>query len=817
MEKVSIQQINNVMYPRFLSYAQSVLLDRAIPSGYDGLKPIHRRILLAMHELKLNSNMPYRKSAKTIGLVLSDYHPHGDQSAYEAMVGLSQNFNMRYPLIDGSGNFGSVNGESAAAMRYTEARLSPYGELLLGDVDRLSETKDNFDNSRKEAINLPGFFLNLLCNANMGISVGFAAKFAPHYAKDVYSAIIRVLDNKLKDKDTDIEELIRIIKAPDFPSGATIVNGSEMANIYKTGKGSVVLRAKYVLEKDKIVYTEIPYKVTPCSITTAIASLNISDIKDIRDETSSRTGIRIVVELKKGANSEWIINKLFKETPLQSNYNINMIAILDNKPVIDLDLKTIIYSYIQNMVKVHHKDLQLQLDDINMKLKNTLTMLKVIQNINSIVRIIKEEDNPKAILKSKLGFDDEEATYILNCRLNSLSKASKEDLEAKKDRFTEEQKRLSDILNNRSKFLTDLRDKFIITRDSKIFKNDKRLTNVVDLNLNSKTDIRDYIKKEPVVVTYSNKGMIKAIRPNEFKTTGRNSMGVKSKSLREDEYICNMLTLDTHSELLLFSDLGKCYTLPVCKIPISTRNGSSKSINNYLNLEDEEHILSVIGINNNDSSDNKSIVMTTKLGYIKRMELSLLTKTRSSLTGIKSITLQENDKIKGINICSPNTDVIIFTSAGRGLKINIDDEVKPLRCNGRAARGCSALKLKNDEIVVNASVINENQSIILVTTEGFGKRLEHKAFKNQKRNQSPINYMSKIEKVGKIVDGIMINADEDLLITTKLGQTVRLKVDNITSSSRTAQGLKLINIKQQDDVVVGISAIKREEELINEQ
>lgn len=721
---------------------------------------------------------------------------------------------MRYPLVDGSGNYGSPNGDSAAAMRYTEARLSPFGELLLGDVDNLADTKDNFDNSGQEPVNLVGYFPELLCNPCNGIAVGFSTKFAPHYAKDVYNAIILTIDNVINEKETTVDDLIDIIKAPDFPTGAQIINTSELKNIYKTGKGSVILRAKYKTEKDKIVYNEIPYKVSPNSIVSSIAALNISDIKDVRDESSSRNGIRIVVDLKKGANSEWIINKLFKDTPLQSNYNVNMVAIMDNKPVVNLDLKTIIDYYLNNISVVHNKSIVKQLNDINSRLTSVNTMLKAIQHIDEIARIIKEDEDPKNSLCANLQLEESEAEYILNCKLSSLSRASKEDLESKKTKYENESARLNTILSSLQNFLTDLKEKFISIRDSKIFKNDARRTELLDLNINTKSlDIKAYTKKEPVVVTYSNKGMIKATRPDEYKTNRRNAMGVKNKSLREDEFICNMLTLDTHSELLLFSDLGKCYTLPVCKIPINNRNGASKSINNYINLEDDEHILSIIGMSDTESeTDNRSVVMVTKFGYIKRIDLKLLTKARSSTVGTKAITLQDNDKIKGVNICGPNSDIIIFTSYGRGLKLNIDDDTKPIRMMGKLARGCSAIKLKDDEVVVNASVIDENRSIVLVTSNGYGKRLDYKAFKDQKRNQTPVIYMSRISKVGNIIDGIMVNHDEDLMITTHQGQTLRLNIDDIKSTSRTAMGLKYINIKAENDHVISITAIRKEKE-----
>lgn len=811
-EQVQNIALEQVMAPRFLSYAQSVLLDRAIPSGFDGLKPIHRRILTAMLELGLLSSQPYKKSAKTIGAVLASYSPHSDASAYEALVGLAQDFNMRYPLVDGSGNFGSINGDPPAALRYTESRLSPYGELLLGDVFNLAEMKPNFDNSGQEPVDLVGYFPQILCGSINGIAVGFATKFAPHYARDVYNAIIKYIEDTIEGTNTPIDELIDIIKAPDFPTGASIINGSDLRDIYKTGHGSVILRAKYTIDKDKIIYTEIPYKVTPCSIVNDIVSLNISDIKDVRDESSARNGIRIVVELKKGTNSDWIINRLFKETGLQSNFNINMVAIMDNRPAINLDLKTIIVYYLNKISDVHFKSISKQIEDFQTKLFRINTMLKAIQHIENIAMIIKNEEDPKTALSFVLSFTEEESEYILNCKLSSLSRASKEELDVRKKKCEDELSRLTEILSTTPNFLNNLKEKFISVRDSKIFKDDKRRTEILDLNINNKNqDIRNFIKKESVVITYSNKGMIKATRPDEFKTTRRNSMGVKNKTLREDEYICNMLTLDTHSEILLFSDLGKCYALPVCKIPISGRNGATKSINNYLNLANEEKILFLTGITDSETQANQNVIMVTKHGFIKRIDLSLLTKTRNSIIGTKAITLQEGDKICGVNICGQNSDIIIFTSQGRGLKFNIDDETKPIRSMGKAAKGLLALKLKNEELVVNASVIDENRSIILVTSKGFGKRLDYKTFKNQKRNQTPVNYMANITKVGNIIDGIMVDKDEELLITTKENQTLRLDITEISPSSRTAQGLKLINIKGDTDSVVGISAIKKEE------
>ena len=729
---------------------------------------------------------------------------------YEALVGLAQDFNMRYPLVDGSGNFGSIDGQPSAAMRYTQARLSPFGELMLQDVENLSDMKDNFDNTSKEPVDLPTYFPNLLMNGiPTAIAVGMATKFAPHYAKDVYNAILYVIDCQKKNTDPDIEKIIDIIKAPDFPTGAQIINGNQVRNIYRTGKGAVTLRAKYIVENNSIIYTEIPYKVTPSSIVQAIASLNISDIRDVRDESSEKSGLRIVVELKKNANADWIINKLFKETPLQSNFNVNMIAIMNNRPEGNLNILQIIGYYLQNLSRVHYKKINLELQTLEKKLFNTQTMLNAIERIDDIINIIKTSEEPVTSLVNELTFTKEQAEYICSLRLSFLSKASKTDLESKEKEYLDKIHQLQLILSSQNNFLSDITDKIRSIRDSKIFKNDVRRTEILNLTEDSSQDERNFVKNEPVVITYSNKDMIKATRPEEYKTNKRNAMGVVNKTLREDEYISQMLTLNTHDNLLLFSDLGRCYLLPVYKIPISGRNESSRSINNFVNLTDGEKILSIVAAINSDS-DN-SIIMVTSQGIIKRVSLKELLNGRISTVGTKAITLMENDRIRSVSVCEHGSNIIIFTSQGRGLKINIDDEDKPIRSMGKSARGLAALKLKADETVVSASKVEEGRSVILVTTMGFGKRLLANSFKDQKRNQAPINYFAKIDKVGKIVNGLNIGRDEDLLITTKMGQTLRIDVNNIKPSSRTASGVKFINIKESNDSVVSISTVKKEE------
>lgn len=820
-ETVYNRSVQDVLPSYFLTYAQSVLQDRAIPSGFDGLKPVHRRVLMSYHDLKLFSTSPYQKCAKVCGIALGNYHPHGDQSVYEALVGLAQPFNMRYPLIEGSGNFGDISGKPPAAMRYTQSRLSPYGELMLEDVDTLADMKDNFDNSQKEPIDLPSYFPNLLMNGiPTAIAVGMATKFAPHYAKDIYNAILYVIDCRIKNVLPNIDQIINIIKAPDFPTGAQIVNGSQMRSIYKTGRGPVTLRAKYILENNFIIYTEIPYKTSPNSIVQAIANLNINDIKDVRDESSERTGLRIVVELKKNANSTWIINKLFKETPLQSNFNVNMVAIMNNRPESNLNILQIIGYYLQKLSEVHNRKINLEILDYQDKLFKVNTMLIAIDHIKEIIDYIQDMDieTAKATIAQEIfGLDEDEtkaAEYILSLRLNSLSKASKEDLKIKKETYIQELERLNKIIESPENFLTDIANKIKSIRDSKLFKNDKRKTEILDISTQDNSqDILSYVKEEPVIITYSNTGMIRAVRPDEYKTNKRNAMGVKNSSLRKEEYIQDTISLTTHQDLLLFSDFGRCYLLPVYKIPITSRNGASRSINNFINLMDGERIIRVADASlPKEDEEIKNAVFVTKNGFVKRIKLDQLITGRSSTVGSKAITLNDEDELRGASICSDNDDLLIFTSHGRGLKFNIDDPDKPLRPMGKTAKGVSALKLKPDEIVVSASNLTVNESVIIVTSKGYGKKLEAETFKNQKRNQTPINYFSKIDKVGKVIGAVNLKSNEELIVTTSQGQTLRLDVNNIRATGRTSVGVKLINIKEDTDKVVSICSVKKREE-----
>lgn len=791
--------IQEVLPNRFLDYSIAVLKDRAIPDGFDGLKPIHRRVLMAMHDLGLSSKTPYRKSAKTIGEVLGKYHPHGDQSAYEALVGLAQDFNMRYPLIDGSGNFGSVNGDPAAAMRYTESRLSPFGELMLEDVGKLSPTKDNFDNSAQEPITLSSYFPNLLLNPTNGIAVGLATKFAPHYAKDVYNALIKTVEYAAKDKEVELEELIDIIQAPDFPTGAQIINGEEVRNIYRTGKGPVTLRAKYRIEKNNIIYYEIPYKVTPKAILEKIALLNIADIRDVRDESSLQNGMRLVVELKKDANPEYIINRLFKDTDLQCNYNVNMVAIMGNRPKAELDLKTIVEYYLENLKGVHRKSLTIQKEELEAKIFIINTLLKAIDLIEEIIRIVRYEDEPIKQMQIQLGFTKEEAEYIFNIKISAISKANKLDLDAKKAQYEKELARLVKLLGDKVAFLNDLAKKLKSIRDNKIFKDDVRRTEILEVVEGDSLDMKDFVKKEPVVITYSTKGALKAMKP-----TDKAPLDVK---LKDDEYLVQSMQVDTHSDLLLLSNFGKAYILPVYKIPIVTRAAAGKSVNTYLTLEDEEKIILVSDIPEN--KDGLSIVTVSAQGFIKRTELEQVAKTKVSLTGFRAAGLEDNDKLVSAAICGENAEIMVFTDAGRGLKFNLEDGDKTVRASGKTARGVMTMRLDAGESIAAATILASNSSVVLATATGLGKRITRKSIKEQRRTQAPINYAGRLVPSNLLVAAVAATANDYIILTTKQGLVACLELTDFQAVGRTAKNLPLLEMKDDSDYVVSMVAVAR--------
>lgn len=799
------KEITDVLPQRFLEYSIDVLKNRAIPNGYDGLKPIHRKVLMAMKDLGLYSKSPYRKCAKTIGEVLGKYHPHGDQSAYEALVGLAQDFNMRYPLVDGSGNFGSVNGDPAAAMRYTEARLSVYGELMLEGVDKLSDKQPNFDNSAEEPITLSSYFPNLLLNAQRGIAVGLATRFAPHYARDVYTALIKCIELEIKGKDFSIEDIVSIIKAPDFPTGAEIINGNEMLDIYKTGHGTVMLRSKYRIEKDLIVFYEIPYKVTPKSILEDIVKLNLEDVKDVRDESSLQNGLRIVVELKKSSEAEFVVRKLFKDTKLQCGYSVNMTAIMNDRPVADVNIKDLYDYYLGNLKKTHYKSKEIAKKEFTDKLFVVETMLKAIGCIEDIIRIVRYSDEPLEDMQLKLGFTQSEAEYIYNIRISSISKANRLDLEKKQSDYKNEIVELDNLLANYSVFLKDLSSKLKEIRDSKLFKNDCRRTEISVVEGYNEFSVKDVVKKEQIILTYSNFGFVRISKADEYKVIGRYCVGSRTK-LREDEHIVESIALTTHDDLFMISNFGRSFKMPVYKIPVGNKNSLGKSINSFLNLEEGEEIVFFKSLNNIDA--DLSVVFVTSKGYIKRIRFDEAVSSKHSLRGINVLPLLEGDKVVSVQLAGADMGLAVFTDKGRGIVFNLDDGKDSVRFSGRQAKGLKCIRLLEDETVISGSLL-DSKGILLVSSKGYSKYVLKCNFKIKKRNQVPVRFMP--EDAGRIASAISYDGKSNIYIITVKGQNILLDSEDFVGLSRIARGVKMIKLKDPDDEVVRIHTVLPED------
>ena len=563
-------------------------------------------------------------------------------------------------------------------------------------------------------------------------------------------------------------------------------------------KGHVTVRAKYRIEDNLIVYYGIPYKVSPKDILEDIVKLELSDIREVRDESSLNNGMRIVVELKKNANPEYIVNRLFKDTRLQTNYSVNMVAVFGNRPKSGLDIKTIFDFYLDGLKKVHRSAKELYRNELMAKLFVVNTMLKAIDLIDEIIAIVRHDDDPVASMQEKLGFTKEEAEYIYNIKISSLSKASKTDFDGKRTNYTAEVARIDNILSNKLVFLKDLAAKLKEVRDSKLFKNDCRRTEILDLKNISDIDAKEFVKKELVIVSYSNMGMLKASRPSEYKVTARNRVGTKLK-LRDDEYIIQSLSLTTHDDILLISDFGKAYILPVYKLPIGGKNTVGRSVNNFLALDDEEKIIFLKPLL--QDNDDLSVVMVTRYGYIKRTKVSDLERTRNVLGGTRALLLEEGDKLVGADVCAAGADIAVFTSFGRGIVINIDDENKPVRITGKLARGVTCMKLLDNETIISACTIS-GDSLLMISAQGFGKCISRDTVRVKKRNQTPAKYMPELDGPDRIASVICCDNNSNVLIMTSLGQSVVVHPEDFRQVSRTGKGVKMINVKNDNDFVV---------------
>lgn len=780
----------------YLTYAMSVIVSRAIPDVRDGLKPVHRRILFSMHEMGLKANSQYKKAGRIVGDVLGKYHPHGDQAIYSTLVRMAQNFSMRYVAIDGHGNFGSIDGDPPAAMRYTEARLSKLAELMLKDIEK--ETVDfgpNYDDSMTEPLVLPSAVPFQLINGASGIAVGMATNIAPHNIKEVVDAIIAQIDNP----EIQIKDLMRYIKGPDFPTGGIIYGTSGIKKAYKTGKGHIIVRARLKLEetrtgKDQIVITELPYQVNKKELIERIAELvkeeKINGISFIRDE-SDRNGLRIVIELKKDSIPRVVINQLYTHTNLQISFSVNNLFLVKGKPKV-LSLKDTIQEYIDFRKEVIYKRTRFELKKAEERAHIVEGLLIALANIDEIIELIKKSADAKEAKEGlivKFNMSEIQAQAVLDMRLQRLTSLEVNKLKDEFEQLKELIKRLKEILSSDKNVLDVVKEELI--NDTKPFI-DERRTEIVASEI-EEMEVEDLIQKEDMVITISHRGFIKRAALSAYRNQTKGGTGSLSGAVREDDFIEHLFIASTHDYLLFFSNKGLVYRLKVHQIPLLAKTSKGQPLKTVIGITESEKINAILSISDFNISD-QSIILGTKKGIIKKTQLSEFISIPQR--GKKAITLDEGDEVVDVKLVNSNRDIILATKLGKALRFN---ESK-IRVMGRAARGITGIRLMANDNLCSICVVDENSLMLLVTENGYGKRLDFDNFSVHGRGTSGQRYYKYDEKKGVVVSVKQVYKGDDVLVITSRGLAIKIATDDISKQGRNASGIRLVKVKRPDFV-----------------
>lgn len=795
MERIIETVLEEEVKKSYLTYAMSVIVSRALPDVRDGLKPVQRRILYTMEELGVRSNTPYKKCARIVGDTLGKYHPHGDASVYEALVRMAQDFNMRYPLIDGQGNFGSIDGDPPAAMRYSEARLEKIAEEMLKDIDKNTvDFKPNFDNSLKEPTVLPSMLPNLLLNGATGIAVGMATNIPTHNIKEVVDAISYYIDNR----NCSVRDLMKFIKGPDFPTGAIVIANEEMFRAYETGDGKIVIRAKMKLEKlkngkDAIVITEIPYQVRKSAIIERISELvregEINEISDIRDE-SDRDGIRIVIELKRGINPKILINKLYKHTQLQETYSINMVALVNNEPKI-LSLKDLIKYYVDHRVEVITRRTKFDLNKAEERLHIVEGLLIALNNIDRVISIIKSSESPsnaKTNLMKEFKLTEVQANAILDMKLQKLTSIEVKDLKEEHKSLIRTIKDLKDILSNENRVFEIIKGELKYLAEK--YGDERRTT--IEYGEVEEVEEKELVQKEDVAIILTNLGMIKRIPISVYRSQRTGGRGVSATSTMEEDSIEHLVIANTHEELLVFTDKGKAYSLDVYKIPETSRVARGTNIRTLLNMGNEETIRSLVVF---DKEAKGFITIISRKGMVKKVDVDEFKNIRS--TGIIALPTERGDVLQDAVFTRGNDDIIIATANGLALRTS-EKNIRPM---GRSARGVIGIRLRNNDYVIGLVKYSEDKDMLAVTEEGYAKRVKMKELSIKGRGGKGMIYFGVSEKTGKVVKILSVSENNDVVIITSKGMIVRIPVNNIPLMGRPARGIRVINLKDKDTVV----------------
>ena len=804
--KIIERDIESEMKNSYIDYAMSVIVSRALPDVRDGLKPVHRRILYAMYEDGITSDKPYRKCANTVGSVLGRYHPHGDSSVYDAMVRMAQEFSLRYPLIDGHGNFGSIDGDGAAAMRYTEARMAKIAETMLTDIEKNTvDFMPNYDDILQEPTVLPSKIPTLLINGSSGIAVGMATNIPPHNLTEVIDGIIKIID---EDNVTD-EELMAIIKGPDFPTEGIILGREGIKQAYTTGRGKITVRAEAEIEemsgnKQRIVVTSLPYQVNKAKLIENIANLarekRIEGISDLRDESDRQDKVRVVIELKRDANAQVVLNQLYKFTQMQDTFGIIMLALVDGEPKI-LTLKQCLEHYINHRKTIILRRTQFELDKALAR-AHILEGLKIaLDNIDEIINIIRSSyDDAKERLMKRFKLSDIQAQAILDMRLKTLSGLQREKIEEEYNELMKLIEHLRAILGS-EKLVFDIIKEELTTIKEKY--GDERKTKIVSAE--GEFDIEDLIKEEQTVVALTHFGYIKRMPADTYKSQKRGGKGITGISTREEDFVKQIFTASTHDTILFFSNKGKLYKLKGYEIPEGGRTAKGTAIVNLLRLDNGEKISAVIPISN--FADGKYLLMATKNGLIKKTALTEYNSAKK--TGLLAITLKEDDELIDVRLTDGEDNVVLVTK--KGLSITFDE--KDVRPVGRSAQGVIGIRLDNDDDVIGMeSIISGSKATLLAITEnGFGKRTELDEYRVQNRGGRGVITYKVTPKTGNIVGIRIANGNEDVMLITDKGTIIRLKVEEISVLGRATQGVTLMRTNDGGKVV-SIEIINQENE-----
>ncbi|UTC88812.1 DNA topoisomerase (ATP-hydrolyzing) subunit A [Treponema denticola] len=799
--------IENEVKRAYIDYSMSVIVSRALPDVRDGLKPVHRRILYSMEEKGLRSSGPTRKCAKIVGDVLGSYHPHGDASVYDALVRLGQDFSLRYPVIYPQGNFGTIGGDPPAAYRYTEAKMAKIAETMVEDIKK--ETVDfipNFDDSTKEPTVLPAKFPFLLANGSSGIAVGMATNMPPHNLREIADAVSAYIDNP----EIEIDELCKYMKGPDFPTGGVIYGRKGIKQAFKTGRGKILVRGKFTIEVDKkgketIVFTEVPYQVNTTTLVSRIGELArekiIDGIANVNDETSDRTGLRVVIELKRGAITKVVLNQLFAKTALQSSFGVINLALVNGRPE-TLNLKLLVKYFVEHRVDVVTRRTKFDLRKAEERAHILEALIVAIDNIDEVIKIIRSSRDPQTAknnLMERFGFDDVQAQAIVDMQLKRLTSLEIEDLRKELQELQVLIAHLKDLLAHPEKILALIKEE---TNEIAEKFGDERKTDIVADEV-EELNIEDLIKKEEMVILISHLGYIKRIPATAYKSQNRGGKGSNSVNLAEDDFLDQIFTASTHDYIMFITNAGKAYWLKVHEIQEASRTSRGSHIKSLLSVSSDEEITAVVSLKEFD--DKTYLLMATAGGVVKKVTTDNFANAKTR--GIIAIKLDEGDKLVSAILTGGKDEIMLITRRGQALRTSEED----IRSQGRSSRGVTGIKFSSEDELTGALRVTENQKMLVMTENGYGKRVEFSEFSAHGRGTGGQRIYTLSEKTGEVVGLLTVFDDDEVVCITGQGKTIRISVDSVGTMGRSAQGVRILDI-ESPDMLIGLDVVARDEE-----